>query len=148
MDHPPEGMETLEMAPGEAAAAIAEAEQEAARLLSATVEVTGEEGRAARQLAAREQTLEDPTLTLVVDKDKVPRLNRRCRMCDRRVTRPKRRRLRGSPQSDDGFRCEKCNNIFCAAHVVRVSNIFASVISGARFRCQLCLPRARPPRTT
>jgi hypothetical protein len=149
---PEAAIDTLEVSPREAALAYADAmaeeeaerAREAARLLSDTVEVIGEEGRAARQLARleRESRETDPARTMVVDRPKLPKLSHECRMCGRRVTRPTPRRLRGSPLNEHGFRCEKCNNVFCAAHVVRVSGFFESVFKKGRFRCQLCLPQA------
>ena len=153
MSDPEAVIDTLEVPPREAALAYAEAlaedeaaqAEEAARLLSDTVEVTGEEGKAARQLAREErQSREtDPARTMVVDRPRLPKLSHECRMCGRKVTRPVPRRLRGSVQSEHGFRCEKCNNVFCAAHVVRVSGIFESLFRTGRFRCQLCLPQFR-----
>jgi len=172
-EHEPEDhdtvMDTVEMSPQEAAAAIAEAQVAAENMdphavdargevdtleiparemlamvdeLSDTVEVSGEEGEAARRLAEEEQVRRrfDPSATLVVDTSSMPKLSHECRMCGRKVSRPEPRRLRGPLQSDKGFRCEKCNNVFCAAHVVRVSGLLESLFGTGRFRCQLCLP--------
>ena len=122
-----------------------EAEREAARLLSDTVEVIGEEAEAALILAERERRGQDPVnATQVVGRPKdLPRLSHECRMCGKKVTRPAPRRLRGPVVSETGFRCEKCNNVFCAAHVVRVSSLWESLFRGGRFRCQLCMPLPR-----
>ena len=143
MGEPPrmEVADTVEMTSREAAAAIAEAEQEAARLISDTVEVSGEEGAAARRIALeqRQQGLEDATQ--VLDKPLLPQLNRECRMCGKKTETPRPVRFRGPAESDRGFRCERCNNIFCAAHVVRVSGLIESIFSSGRFRCQLCVPK-------
>jgi hypothetical protein len=139
-------MDTVEVSPEAAAAAIAEAEAEAAMLLSETVEVSGAEGKAARELAAVEQEARryDPSATMVVDRPRdLPKLSHECRMCGRKITRPIPRRLRGSTSSEHGFRCEKCHNVFCAAHVVRVSGLWESLLGKGRFRCQLCLPKTR-----
>jgi hypothetical protein len=137
---PMEVSDTVKMTSAEAAAAIAEAEQEAARLLSDTVEVSGEEGEAARQIALEQRRL-DIDATQVVDKTLLPKLNRECRMCGKKVESPHQVRFRGPAESDRGFRCEKCNNVFCAAHVVRVSGLIETLFSNGRFRCQLCVPK-------
>lgn len=142
-----EVMDTWEVSPAAAAIAIAEAEAEAAMLLSDTVEVSGAEGKAARELAAVEQEARryDPSATMVVDRPKdLPKLSHECRMCGRKITRPLPRRLRGAMSGEHGFRCEKCKNVFCAAHVVRVSSLWESLFRIGRFRCQLCLPKNRP----
>lgn len=134
--------DTVEMPAHEAAMAVAEAED---ALLSDTVEVTGEEGEAAVRLAReeREARRHDPNATIVVDRPRnLPKLSHECRMCGRRVSRPAPRRLRGPAHGEHGFRCEQCKNVFCAAHVVRVSGLWESLVSGGRFRCQLCLPQA------
>ena len=139
--------DTIKMSAQEAAQAVAEAEEEIQQLAE-TVEVSGEEGAAARQLAEeeRERRRFDPSATMVVDRPRnLPKLSHECRMCGRRVSRPVPRKLRGSMHGEGGFRCEKCNNVFCAAHVVRVSGLWESLFSGARFRCQLCLPEATSP---
>lgn len=118
------------------------AEREAYRLLAASVEVRGREADAAVELAEamRQERETDPNRTLVVDRPpNAPKLRGECRMCGRRITRPEKRRLRGPASSPHGFRCEKCHNLFCAAHVVRVSGLIPSILFGARFRCQLCL---------
>jgi hypothetical protein len=143
MGEPPPGMaiaDTVKMTSEEAAAAIAEAEQEAARLLSDTVEVSGEEGEAARRIALEQRRL-GVDATQVLDKPLLPQLNRECRMCGKKVESPRPIRFRGPAISDRGFRCEKCNNVFCAAHVVRVSGLIESFFSTGRFRCQLCVPK-------
>ena len=134
--------DTVEMPAHAAAMAIAEAED---ALLSETVQVTGEEGQAAVRLAREEREARryDPNATIVVDRPKnLPKLSHECRMCGRRVSRPQPRRLRGPAHGEHGFRCELCKNVFCAAHVVRVSGLWESLVSGGRFRCQLCLPQA------
>lgn len=143
-----EAADTVEMTPEAAAAAIAEAEAEAARLLSDTVEVCGEEGEAARRLAEEERRQRahyDPSATQVVEAPSLPKLVRECRMCGRKITKPSAWRLRGPIHGEKGFRCEKCSNIFCAGHVVRVSGLWESLLKGARFRCQLCLPETKKP---
>lgn len=134
--------DTVEMPAHAAAMAIAEAED---ALLSDTVQVTGEEGEAAVRLAQEEREARryDPNATIVVDRPRnLPKLSHECRMCGRRVSRPEPRRLRGPAHGEHGFRCEQCKNVFCAAHVVRVSGLWESLVSGGRFRCQLCLPQA------
>jgi hypothetical protein len=123
-------------------------EAEAARLLRDSVEVSGEEGEAARQLAeeARLRGREiDPSLTMVVEAQRLPRLSHECRVCGRRIASPTPIRFRGSIQSERGFRCEACSNVVCAAHAVRVSGFFATLFLGGRFRCVLCSPDALPP---
>jgi hypothetical protein len=119
-----------------------------------SVEVTGEVGEAARVLAEdeRRRRVQDPSCTQVVDvPKKIPRLSCECRICGRKTTVPARVRFRGSPHSDRGFRCDKCSNIFCATHVRRVSGLWESLFSRARFHCLLCVPEAQPkdpsPRT-
>lgn len=61
-----------------------------------------------------------------------------CRLCGRKVTWPRKRRFRGPGWSRRGFRCDRCGNVYCAHHVVRVSGWAESVIHHGRFRCQLC----------
>ncbi|MBK8482110.1 MAG: hypothetical protein IPL40_13235 [Proteobacteria bacterium] len=61
-----------------------------------------------------------------------------CRLCGRKVTWPRKRRFRGPVWSRRGFRCDRCGNVYCAHHVVRVSGWAESVIHHGRFRCQLC----------
>ena len=126
----------------------AEREAEAARLLSDSVEVSGEEGEAARQLAeeARLHGRElDPSLTMVVEAQRLPRLSHECRVCGRRIASPAPSRFRGPLQSERGFRCDACSNVVCAAHVVRVSGLLETLLKGGRFRCVLCSPDAHPP---
>ncbi len=129
----------------------AEREAEAARLLTDSVEVSGEEGEAARRLAeearARGREL-DPSLTMVVDAPKrAPRLSHECRVCGRRIATPTPVRFRGPTQGERGFRCDACANVVCAAHVVRVSGLLETIFRGGRFRCVLCSPDAHPPET-
>ena len=134
-------VDTLEIPARDVALAMADVD------LTDSVEVSGEEGEAARKLAEIEMRRRryDPSATLVVEAPRMPKLSHECRMCGRKVSRPEPRRLRGSAHSEIGFRCEKCNNVFCAAHVVRVSGLWQSLVSGARFRCQLCVPGATDP---
>jgi len=61
-----------------------------------------------------------------------------CRMCGRKVTWPRKRRFRGPVWSRRGFRCDRCGNVYCAHHVVRVSSWPESLIHHGRFRCQMC----------
>jgi len=61
-----------------------------------------------------------------------------CRICSRSVLTPRQRRLRGAINSENGFRCDVCHNVFCAAHVVRVSGLVESLLRMGRFRCVLC----------
>jgi hypothetical protein len=153
--------DTLDMPPEEAApergrehrrpttAEFAEAQQEASRLLRDRVEVYGEEAEAARQLDQERCTREDsdPEATLQVQRPaKLPRLNRECRICGRKIEAPRPRRFRGPPHGTGGFLCEKCGNVFCAGHVVRVSGLLATLLSGGRFCCVLCMEEATPPR--
>ena len=112
-----------------------------------SVEVSGEVGVAARKLAEeeRQRGLNDPSLTMVVDAPRdTPRLAYECRICGRKVTTPKPTRLRHSPHGDRGFRCEKCSNVFCGTHVVRVSGLLETLFRRGRFRCVLCMPAALP----
>ena len=151
--------ETLCMSPQERAAsfgnkgtsatqdeAFAHAEEEANRLLEGSVEVTGAEGEAARRLALEEATRDDPEdeATIIVDTPKyVKPVPHECRICGHKITKPRVRRFRGPVHSVSGFRCESCHNVFCAAHVERVSGLFESVFRGARFRCLLCMEDAK-----
>lgn len=123
-------------------------EAEAARLLSDSVEVSGEEGEAARRLAEERMRGRaiDPSLTMVVGAPKhLPRLSHECRVCGRRIASPLPARFRGPTQSERGFRCDACSNVVCAAHAVRVSGFFETLFRGGRFRCVLCSPDAHPP---
>ena len=61
-----------------------------------------------------------------------------CRMCGKEVLAPTPRRLRGPADSSAGFVCDTCENVFCAAHTLRVSGLFESLFKTGRFRCQLC----------
>ena len=61
-----------------------------------------------------------------------------CRICGRKVTAPRKHRLRGPINGGKGFQCERCENDFCAGHVVRVSGLWESLIFGGRFSCLLC----------
>jgi hypothetical protein len=66
------------------------------------------------------------------------RLSCQCRMCGKKIEAPKPRRFRGSLTSAAGFRCDTCDNVFCAGHVIRVSSVIGSLFRGGVFRCQLC----------
>lgn len=61
-----------------------------------------------------------------------------CRMCGRKVTWPRKRRFRGPPWSRRGFRCDRCGNVYCAQHVLRISGWAESLIHHGRFRCHIC----------
>jgi hypothetical protein len=128
---------------------VREAEAEARRLLSDSVELAGEVGEAARRLAEEERArarAADSSLTMVVEARRgTPRLSHECRVCGRRITAPAAARFRGPPHGDRGFRCDACSNAVCAAHVERVSGLIETVLLGGRFRCVLCSPDAHPP---
>ncbi|MFH1132837.1 MAG: hypothetical protein V1754_16000 [Pseudomonadota bacterium] len=64
-----------------------------------------------------------------------------CRTCGKSVTAPTKTRWFRSVRSERGFQCEKCGNVFCLLHVVRVSTRIESLFFGTRFVCQLCLPK-------
>lgn len=100
------------------------------------VEVSGDEGIAAEAEAeARARELEaDPTRVVKPS----PALSHDCRMCGKKTMAPKPRRFRGSKSGAQGFRCDRCGNTFCAAHVVRVSSLLSSLFGHGVFRCQLC----------
>lgn len=101
------------------------------------VQLSGAEKDAAeREAQERAQEL-DTDQTRVV-KPRGPRLSHECRMCGKKIADPHPRRFRGSTRSEEGFRCDRCGNVFCATHVVRVSGILRSVLGHAVFRCQLC----------
>ena len=156
-----EGMDgaTLCMSPQERAAsfgakqrsaaqdeAFAHAEEEANRLLENKVEVSGEEGEAARRLAyeAAMRARDDAESTVIVETPRyVKPVPHECRICGHKITKPRSRRLRGPVHSVNGFRCEECYNVFCAAHVERVSGLWESIFRGARFRCVLCMEDAK-----
>lgn len=108
------------------------------------VQLSGAEAEAARELAEREAAQHDPDPTRVV-KATMTRLSCECRMCGRKVGTPRTRRFRGSLRSEVGFRCDICSNVFCAAHVVRISGLFESLLKEGRFRCQLCQLEASKP---
>lgn len=151
--------ETLCMSPQERAASFgakqrtadqdedfARAEEEANRLLEEKVEVSGEEGEAARRLAyeAALRARDDTESTVIVETPRyVKPVPHECRICGHKITKPRTRRLRGPVHSVNGFRCEKCFNVFCAAHVERVSGLWESIVRGARFRCLLCMEDAQ-----
>ena len=151
--------ETLCMSPQERAAsfgstqrspaqeqAFAQAQQEASRLLNKSVEVHGEEGEAARRLAAKAalEAMEDTESTIIVETPGyVKPVPHECRICGHKITKPRNRRFRGPVHSVNGFRCEECYNVFCAAHVERVSGLWESVFRGARFRCLLCMEETK-----
>ncbi len=147
--------QTIAMTPEERAAsfgataaedAFQEAQAEASRLLNVSVEIAGEEGEAARRLAAeaRLKALEDTESTIIVETPGyVKPVPHECRICGSKVTKPRRRRLRGPVHSVNGFRCEECYNVFCAVHVERVSGLWESLTKGARFRCLLCMDEAK-----
>ena len=84
----------------------------------------------------------DPHATMLVEPARVRfrRLARHeCRICGRKVTEPRKsRRFRGAASGRGGFQCERCENTFCAAHVVRTSGFWQSLLFGARFSCLLC----------
>ena len=156
-----EGMDgdTLCMSPQERAAsfgakqssaaqneAFARAEEEAGRLLDSSVQVSGEEGEAARRLAAEAalRAGDDTESTVIVETPRyVKPVPHECRICGHKITKPRQRRFRGPVHSVNGFRCEECYNVFCAAHVERVSGLWESVFKGARFRCLLCMEDAK-----
>lgn len=107
-----------------------------------SVEITGEIAEAARLALEEERRLSrtDPDTTMEVRRPRdLPRTNRECRICGRRITAPAERRFRGRPDSVHGFVCHNCHNTFCAAHVVRVSSLLRSLLFGGRFHCLLCL---------
>lgn len=150
--------QTINMSPDERAASIAaaggagsevafrKAQAEASRLLSASVEINGEEGQAARRLAAeaRLRAMDDTESTIIVETPGyVKPVPHECRICGHKITKPQRRRLRGPVHSVNGFRCEECYNVFCAVHVERVSGLWESLTRGARFRCLLCMEDAK-----
>lgn len=120
---------------------FSEAEAEAARLLSGSVEVSGVEGSAAdaliREQSKRDRDDTDRTELVEEPRDEFKPL-RDCRMCGRKVSAPRAWRIRGPLESMRGFRCEKCQNVYCAAHIVRISGLVESLLRGARFRCHLC----------
>lgn|GEM_PF-3748511 len=123
---------TVEMQPGEMAQKVA------ADRGRTSVEVSGVVGDATRRLAS--EILEDAEATLDVPRPKPKRPQHHCRMCDRVVGVPVPRRHRGPIDSHQGFRCERCRNVFCAGHIVRVTPIVQSLWRPAKFRCQLCVP--------
>lgn len=133
-DDDPTEAPTVEMPPGEMAKKVA-ANQDRKK-----VEVSGEVGVATQELAWQIQA--DAEATLDVPRPKVPAPKPHCRMCGRVVGIPSPRRIRGPIDSGQGFRCERCQNIFCAGHIVRVTPIVRSLIGPARFCCQLCLPES------
>ncbi len=136
---PPEddGEATRQMTASEAA------EQVAKVRLSESVELSGEEAEAAFHLTAAARAEEEPSVpTAEVDPGELRRINLECRMCGSKVALPAPRRF-GQP-AGEGYRCHRCQNVFCAAHVVRVSGFFATLFTGARFSCQLCLPDNAP----
>ncbi len=100
------------------------------------VEVSGEE-RLAAQAEAEARALEleaDPTRVV----KPTPALSHECRMCGKKIMAPAPRRFRGGKSSVRGFRCDRCGNTFCAAHVVRINGFFSSLFGQGVFRCQLC----------
>jgi hypothetical protein len=109
-----------------------------ARLQKDSVEVYGAEALAARRLEQLEAMEQDEDATEVLEPPHSPRLNHACRICDRRITAPAPRRFRGPPDGLQGFRCDRCQNVFCAAHVVRSRGLLMSLLAGGRFRCLLC----------
>lgn len=150
---------TLDMSPAEQAAAFyrhqrtdpaharahSNAEAEARRLLKRnSVEVYGEEAEAAHELEQQEAERDDTESTVVVEPPGYSKaVPHECRICGHKISRPRARWLRGPVHSVDGFKCEKCRNVFCAAHVARVSGLLESVLRGARFRCLLCVDQPR-----
>lgn len=83
----------------------------------------------------------DPHATMLVEPARVRfrhLANHECRICGRKVTEPKKRRFRGPMSGSHSFQCERCENVFCAAHVVRTSGLWESLLFGARFSCLLC----------
>ena len=129
--------------------AFARAQDEANRLMSESVEVTGEEGQAARilreEMARRAE--DDTESTVIVETPNYVRpVPHECRICGHKIAKPRKRRFRGPINSVNGFHCEECHNVFCATHVERVSGLLESVFRGARFRCLLCVEEARPRR--
>jgi len=121
------------------------------RRRSPSVELAGAEAEAARLLAeaeaAQRQAAEadvdvgqhsDPMATQVVERRGWARLTHECRLCGQRIGAPERLRVRRPV--DAGFRCSRCGNVYCHAHVVCTSGWASALIRGASFCCALCLP--------
>ena len=79
---------------------------------------------------------EDPTLLV----GQYRKLKAECRICGKKIQAPRPRWFRGSVRGADGFSCEKCGNVFCAGHVIRISGLWHSIRNGALFKCVLCMP--------
>jgi hypothetical protein len=123
------------------------AAREAARILGgSSIEVSGPEAEVAyvepsgtgpRRGLSRQS---DPDSTAEVEKPRgISKLRRECRMCGRKVKDPRPYHFRGATGGVRGFVCIHCKNVFCAAHVVRVSGFFESLLGEGRFSCTLCL---------
>jgi len=83
----------------------------------------------------------DPHATMLVEPARArfrKMARHECRICGLKVTEPRKRRFRGPISGKGGFRCDRCENTFCAGHVVRTSGFWHSLIFGARFTCLLC----------
>ena len=100
-----------------------------------SVQLSGAEAEAARALA-EEDAPSDLARTLVAIR-RAPAQSCECRLCGERVTAPRPARWR--PAAPDGVRCERCRNVYCSQHVVRVSSLVETLLRGARHRCPLCL---------
>ena len=107
----------------------------------ATVKVSGPEARASRVVspATIPAPAVDPGATMLVEGGlERARASHECRICGRKVNELEPRRWRGSTSSRASFRCDRCENISCAAHAVRASGVIETLLRGGRFRCVLC----------
>ncbi|MCA9668951.1 MAG: hypothetical protein KC503_25325 [Myxococcales bacterium] len=103
-----------------------------------SVQLSPLEAAAAAELAEREAArLADEPVTQVIAKPRARPLRRECRFCGTRVAEPQPTRL--SRPEDQGYLCDTCNNVYCGEHVVRTTGVIRSLLSGARYRCVLCV---------
>jgi hypothetical protein len=60
-----------------------------------------------------------------------------CRHCGRPLQRPGRPRIFRRPET--AARCERCHNLYCRDHALRITGLWRSLRSGPKYLCAFCL---------